>query len=83
MGWVIENFKLFYGQNDFVAQMKALSAHIKQSPSDADAWMLRGYQYGALGYPEAARKDFARAKEQGANSDLIETLINRFSNLEN
>jgi len=79
MGWVVENFKLFYGQNDFVSQIKQLSAHLKQSPSDARAWLLRGYQYGALGYPDAAKKDLDRAKELGASAELVETFLTRFT----
>jgi tetratricopeptide (TPR) repeat protein len=80
MAWVVNNFKLFYGQNDFVTQMKSLSAHLKQSPNDASAWLLRGYQYGALGYPDAATKDFDRAKELGGDSALIDSLMERFAN---
>ena len=79
MGWVVENFKLFYGQNDFVSQIKQLSSHLKQSPSDARAWLLRGYQYGALGYPAAAKKDLERAEELGASSELVEIFLARFS----
>ena len=79
LGWVVDNFKLFYGQNDFVAQMKSLSEHLKQSPNDASAWLLRGYQYGALGYPDAAKKDLARAKELGGDSALIDSLTARFA----
>lgn len=78
IGWVVENFKLFYGHNDFVSQMKSLSTHLKQSPNDASAWLLRGYQYGALGYPQAAKKDFSRARDLGADSSLVDSLETRF-----
>ena len=79
MGWVVENFKLFYGQNDFVSQIKGLSAHLKQAPDDADGFLLRGYQYGSLGYPAAASKDLNRAKELGADSKFVETMLARFA----
>jgi hypothetical protein len=79
LAWVVDNFKLFYGQNDFVSQMKSLSAHLKQSPNDAAAWLLRGYQYGALGYPDAAKKDLDRARELGGDSALLDSLTARFA----
>ena len=79
MGWVVENFKLFYGQNDFVSQVKQLSTHLQQSPTDSGAYLLRGYQYGALGYPDAAKKDLQRAKELGADKELVETSMKRFA----
>ncbi len=79
MGWLVENFKLFYGQNDFVGQIQQLSNRLEQFPSDAKAWLLRGYQYGALGYPEAAKRDLEKAKSLGADSDLADTLLSRFA----
>jgi len=79
MGWVVENFKLFYGQNDFVSQIKQLSTHLQQSPTDSGAYLLRGYQYGALGYPDAAKKDLQRAKELGANIEFVEASMKRFA----
>ena len=33
LGWVVQNFKLFYGKNDFVSQMKSLSGHLKSDPN--------------------------------------------------
>ncbi|QEG23178.1 tetratricopeptide repeat protein [Mariniblastus fucicola] len=77
MCWVVENFKLFYGKNDFVTQVKNLSAHLKQEPNDARAWLLRGYQYCALGHHDAARKDLNRARDLGASAELTATLLQR------
>ena len=79
LGFVVDNFKLFYGQNDFVSQTRALSTHLQQSPSDADAWALRGFQYGALGFPEAASKDFQKAASLGSDQSLIDLLQKRFA----
>ena len=78
LGFVVDNFKLFYGQNDFVSQTRALSTHLQQSPNDADAWMLRGFQYGALGFPDAASKDFEKAASLGSDQSLIDVLQKRF-----
>ena len=78
LAYVVDNFKLFYGQNDFVSQTRALSTYLQQSPSDADAWMLRGFQYGALGYPDAASKDFAKAASLGGDRKMIDMLQKRF-----
>ena len=79
LGFVIENFKLFYGQDDFVAQTRALSEHLQQSPQDGAAWMLRGYQYGALGYPDAAKADLDQARSLGVFQQSIEALETRFA----
>lgn len=79
LSFVIANFKLFYGQNDFVSQIKQLSNRLKQFPDDADAWLLRGYQYGALGHPAAAKKDLQKAKHLGASASLADQLLIRFA----
>lgn len=79
LGFVIENFKLFYGQDDFVAQTRALSEHLQQSPRDGAAWMLRGFQYGALGYPDAAKQDLERARSLGVSQQSIDALESRFA----
>jgi hypothetical protein len=79
LGWVVENFKLFYGQNDFVNQTRSLSAHLKLNPSDGNAWLLRGYQYGALGYPDAARSDLSKAKEFGVDAAVVDKMLERFA----
>ncbi len=78
LGWVVSNFRLFYGKNDYVQQTRALSRHIADNPGDADAWLLRGYQYAALDYPDAADKDLQRAKSLGAKSSLVDALTSRF-----
>jgi tetratricopeptide (TPR) repeat protein len=78
IGWVVENFKLFYGQNDYVSQMQSLTSQVKNNANDSDAYLLRGYQYGALGYGEAAKKDLERAKELGADGTMVDKLLNRF-----
>jgi len=55
-GWVVENFRLFYGKNDYTNQTRALSKFVQQNPDDSNGWLLRGYQYAALGYPDAAKR---------------------------
>lgn len=79
LGWVVENFKLFYGQNDFVTQTRSLSSYLNQNPTDASAWLLRGYQYGALGYPDAAKTDLAKAKELGFDAAIVDVMLQRFA----
>lgn len=77
-GWVVENFRLFYGKNDYTNQTRALSKFVQQNPNDSNGWLLRGYQYAALGYPDAAKKDFDRAQELGADRSLLDRLRRRF-----
>lgn len=79
LGYVVQNFKLFYGQNDFVPQMKQLSAHLKQTPNDSNANLLRGFQYGALGFPIAAKKDLEKARTLGASRELTDVLLANFA----
>ncbi len=70
-GYVVQNFRNFYGQNDYVTQTNALSDRIAKSRFDADARLLRGYQYGALGYPDAATKDFVEASKLNPDDVVI------------
>ncbi|MFK7769495.1 MAG: tetratricopeptide repeat protein [Mariniblastus sp.] len=58
---VVQNYKTFYGRNDYVGQTNRLTQHLASSPTDADAFVLRGYHYGSLGYVDAATLDFQRA----------------------
>jgi hypothetical protein len=80
--YIVDNFRLFYGKNDFVSQTRALSDHLARNPNDVNALMVRGFQFGALGYPEAANKDFDRALSLDANRQFINRLKARFGDIE-
>lgn len=75
LGFVIENFKRFYGQNDFVPQTDRLSGHLKSNPDDWKALVLRGFIFGALDYPEAATRDFRNALAISPTDTLAQRLL--------
>ena len=74
-GFVVRNFKNFYGLNDYVPQTQRLSRHITDNPGDANALALRGYHYGALGYLDSATSDFRRAINLAPNNTLAQRLL--------
>ena len=74
-GFVVGNFKQFYGRNDYVEQTRVLSRHISANPTDVDALVVRGFQFHYLGYPETARQDFRLARSLNS----VNALVNRFS----
>lgn len=73
--FVVKNYRSFYGKNDYVRQMDALSDQIAERPTDFAQLTLRGYQYGALGYPAAATKDFERALKINPDGSLARRLL--------
>ena len=76
--YVVKNFRQFYGQNDYVAQTDELSAHIGQNPMDINGHILRGFQYGALGYEKAAAADLQNALKIEPDNDLASQLMVTF-----
>jgi tetratricopeptide (TPR) repeat protein len=77
-GFVAANYDKYYGNDDYVAQTKKLGAYIKANPKAAYAYALRGYHWGYLGYPEAARKDLAKAVELEPRDEMAAKLLVRF-----
>ena len=59
--YVVKNYRNIYGQNDYVSQMDVLAKEIAKNPQDYALRTLRGFQFGALGHPKAATKDFEGA----------------------
>ena len=62
-GGVVENFRQFYKQNDYVPQFDKLVKFAQENPEAAYAYSLRGYHYYYLGHPEAAEKQWTKALE--------------------
>ncbi|MCG8586591.1 MAG: hypothetical protein MI757_17955 [Pirellulales bacterium] len=77
-GFVAENYDKYYGNDDYVAQMKKLGEYIKANPKSAYAYALRGYHWGFLGYPDAARKDLAKAVELEPRDEMAARLLKKF-----
>lgn len=56
-GYVVKNFRNFYHDADYVAQVRRLGRFIEENPSHADARFLIGYQWVFLGHSEVAKRD--------------------------
>ncbi len=74
-GFVVENFREFYGANDYVPQAKALVEFTKANPNESYAFFLLGYHYKFLGHDEAARKQLAKAVELESRDRLAGELL--------
>jgi len=77
-GYVVENFREYYRNEDYVTQMDRLTKFIEASPDVAYARFLRGYHYGYLGYKEAARRELAKAVELEGRDKLAARLLEMF-----
>lgn len=73
-GLVVQNFRLFYKQNDYVSQFEQLVKYSQQDDSPALASALRAYHYFYLGHPEAASKQLQKALNKDARDPLAEKL---------
>ena len=69
-GGVVENFRQFYKQNDYVPQFDKLVKFAQENPDAAYAYSLRGYHYFYLGHPEAAEKQWTKALEIDSKEPL-------------
>jgi tetratricopeptide (TPR) repeat protein len=56
-GFVVENFRSYYHDSDYVAQVRRLRQFIAENPSHADARFLLGYHWLFLGHSEAAKRE--------------------------
>ena len=73
--WMIENFREFYRNEDYVTQVKQLSQHIQTNPQDSHAHALRAYHYLGLGYPNEAMKDLKTAQTLAPGDQWTKLLI--------
>jgi len=65
-GYIVENFRDYYHDADYVAQVARLQRFIKENPDRADARLLLGYHWVFLGRSDAAQRDgyFAAARRE-------------------
>ncbi|MEM9942766.1 MAG: tetratricopeptide repeat protein [Planctomycetota bacterium] len=69
-GYVVRNFRQFYGQNDFVNQTRALDRFLQLNPDSAAGFAVRGYQFANLGYLDAAISDLAKSRALNSQMPL-------------
>lgn len=69
-GYVVENFRHYYHDADYVAQVGRLRRFLDENPDHADGHFLLGYHWVFLGYSEAAKREayFAAAKRELSKS---------------
>jgi len=77
-GYVVNNRRRLYGNDDYESHLKTLAGFIDQNPEATFARFLRGYHSLFLGQKEAAREDLAKAAEStryvNAALGLLETI---------
>jgi hypothetical protein len=78
-GYVVQNFRNYYRNDDYVRQMEGLTKFIEDNPEATYARTLRGYHFGFLGYKDAARHDLAKAVELEKRDELASQLLEQFS----
>ena len=74
-GYVVENYRRFYTNADYVEQMKELDAYIKLHPQASYARLVRGYHYQYLGHENAARREFTRVLDLERRDELAARLL--------
>lgn len=77
-GYVVENWRQYYRGQAYVEQMDRLNEFIKNNPTAAHAYFVRGYQHGFLGHQERAIRDLTKAFELESRDQLAVQLIERF-----
>ena len=77
-GYVVENFRNYYRQNDYVGQMDRLVQYSRKNGDAAYAKFVRGYHYGFLGHDEAARRELTAALKLEPRDQLAVRLLERF-----
>jgi Tfp pilus assembly protein PilF len=75
LGFVIRNFRLFYGQNDYVRHMYRLEQFLIERPVYVPARIVRGHQWAYLGFPDEAKNDFLVAISYRPNDELANRLL--------
>jgi tetratricopeptide (TPR) repeat protein len=77
-GYVVQNSRDYYRNNDYDRQLQRLTKFIDENPNAAYARTLRGYHYGFLGNKQAAKRDLAQAIELEKRDKLASELLAMF-----
>ena len=77
-GYVVENFRRYYKNADYVEQILRLEKFVQENPEAAHARFLLGYHYGYLGYSKEAVRELSKAAELESRDELARRLIERF-----
>lgn len=74
-GYVVKNFRSYYHDADYVAQIRRLERFIAENPNHAGAHFLLGYHWTFLGHPQAASRELTKAAELNAGDDWTNRLL--------
>jgi len=74
-GYIVENYRQFYTNADYVKQMEQLDEFIRDNPEASYARLVRGYHYLFLGHEPAARRELARVMEAEHGNRVVVLLI--------
>jgi hypothetical protein len=74
-GFVVENFRQFYNDDNYVRQMNRLVEYNRQNPTDSFSRTLCGYHYLSLGYRESGRAELEAALAANAGDVLATQLL--------
>ena len=74
-GFVVENFRRFYGDDSYVRQMNRLVQHCTEHPGDANAHALRGYHYQFLGTRGRGQKGIRTRAGSRCKSRACQTTV--------
>jgi tetratricopeptide (TPR) repeat protein len=74
-GFIVENYRQLYTNDDYVVQMDRLIEAIKKYPDVASLRFVRGYHYTFLGHKEAAKRELLKAHELDDRNPLVPKLL--------
>jgi hypothetical protein len=68
-------YGLYQDLNRFTSHLRSLENVVKQDPKNADAQMVLGFLYLAMGYRSDAHEHLAMAAEQMPNDRIVENML--------
>jgi tetratricopeptide (TPR) repeat protein len=74
-GYVVKNFRSYYHDADYVAQVRRLERFIAENPEHADSRFLLGYHWVFLGHPNAANRELTKAAELNPRDEWATRLL--------
>ena len=74
-GFIVKNYKKFYGNDDYVAQMDRLIEAIEKYPEVPSLRFVRGFHYVFLGHKDAALKELTKAVELDNSNPMANELL--------
>ncbi len=74
-GYVVKNFRSYYHDADYVAQVRRLGQFSAENPNHADSHFLLGYHWVFLGHPNAASRELTKAAELNPRDEWTTRLL--------